>query len=365
MNKQKEKDVLRNIKDGTERDLGKSFYKYSGIDMGIGCENCHECEDCKEKREKRLRDKLQGEVYFSSPLKFNDIIDSQLDVINNCHQLEGKNKLSLKLRELFYKKTDNEEDIDLKKLEEELKKSDPKTVEKVRKKQLENIGILCVTKNNTNATMWGYYTDNKGICIEYDTTNLIFDIVIGFTSKMKKGLIDVLKEKRYLEKERDIKKRPKRTEFAKEIFNNENEIDKALEGNEYLSDLTPTEKKYFVQNIYVKRLWGKEVKYINNSTLDEVKPNLFEDKSKEKISGKYFAKEEFWEHEQEYRFILSLGGGTTVKLRKGTIKSITFGANTSEKKINYCRKYIDNDVVINKIVVENNRLKAEPYELGK
>lgn len=347
-----------NIKDGTERDLGESFYKYSGIDLGWSCNECMNCIHSEAHRENRLFDKLQGEVFFSSPLKFNDIIDSQLDVVNNSNELDD-DKLLLKLNELFYK--ENEEIGYINDLKNKLKESDYETVKKAREKQLENIGILCFTTDNTNATMWGYYTDNQGICIEYNTNNLIFDIVTGFASKMNSNLINVLKDKNYLKENRDIRTRKKRTEFAKEIFNDEKEIVKALKKNKTLSLLTSKEQKYFIQNLYVKRLWGKKVKYCKKSALDNVKPNLFENKKTRKISGKYFAKEKFWEHEQEYRFILSLGGGAAVKLRKGTIKSITFGANTSKETINYCRKYIDNDVVINKIVVKNNRLKAEPY----
>lgn len=88
-------------KDDIEKNIGTSFYKYSAIDLGMGCENCSECEKCEQKRRMRLQRKLEGEVYFSSPLDFNDIIDSQLKTHYNM-DLESKRSV-LKLRELFHK----------------------------------------------------------------------------------------------------------------------------------------------------------------------------------------------------------------------------------------------------------------------
>ena len=82
------------------------MYKYSGIDIDLGCYNCCECYSCRNKRNERNErtlNKLQGEVYFASPLKFNDIIDSQLEVTNNTSDAFNNDdcKLELKLKEIF------------------------------------------------------------------------------------------------------------------------------------------------------------------------------------------------------------------------------------------------------------------------
>lgn len=346
-----------NLKDNTEEDLVKSLYKYSGIDMGPNCCECYECKDCVNKRNKRIKDKLQGEVYFSTPLVFNDIIDSQLKVKNNAKDLTD-NELSLKLREIY-----SDTDIkDISNVKKELKNpTDNETVKLVRKEQLEKLGIACFTTDNVNATMWGYYTNNTGVCIEYDTTNLIYDIITSFASQMSKELTELLIKKKYTIESRDKKSKPKRTVYARTIFHDEKEIVKSLENNSILSNLEPNEQKYFVQNLHTKRLWGKKVTYHSKENLDKIEPNLFENKKSSKISGKYFAKDEFWKHEQEYRFILSLGGRKAIELRQDTIKSITIGANASKETIQKIKENVSKDIPIYKIVVENNRLTVSPY----
>lgn len=353
-------DQEKDIKDNTEEDLEGSLYKYSRINMESNCCKCFECNDCKKernKRNKRVESKFQGEVYFASPLEFNDIIDSQLEVNNNASCFND-DKLSLKLRELF----SDVDDKVISDINNKLKESNySDTVKQVREEQLKKTGILCFTTNNVNATMWGYYADNKGVCIEYDTNNLIYDIITNFASEMSKELTELLIEKKYTVKNRDIESKPNRTEYARKIFNNEKEIVESLKKNSVLSRLEPKKQKYFVQNLHTKRLWGKKVVYHIKDDINKIKPNLFENKKTRKIFGKYFAKDEFWKHEQEYRFILSLGGGETIKLRQGTIKSITFGANTSNETIKKIKKILRKDIEIYKIVVENNSLKASPY----
>ncbi|ASN59349.1 hypothetical protein CG419_01340 [Latilactobacillus curvatus] len=343
-------------KDDVEEFPGKSFYKYSEMDLGPSCNECFECVDCRKKRKERMKNKLGGEVYFSSPLDFNDIIDSQLEVENNVNSLDEK-KLYLKLKELFYDADDNIEDIS-----QELKKSNySEVVQKVYKKQLEKIGILCFTVKNTNAAMWGYYSNNRGICIEYDTENLMYDITTNFAAQMSESLTRfLLEEKEYSKKDRDKGSKPNRTKYAKKIFKNEEEIVASLKENQVLTVLPAMQQKHFVQNLYVKRLWGRKVSYYKNYDIQRVKPSLFEKKDEKNVSGKYFVKDEFWKHEQEYRFILSLGGKKAIQLREGTVKSITFGANISNESIEKIKENINSKVNLYKIIVINNQLKAIP-----
>lgn len=332
----------------------------------MDCKNCSECESCKQKKEKRLQDKLQGEVYFSSPLDFNDILGSQLESNYNNNDIDT-NRFILKLRELFYKEIE-ETGINL--IDEyirnfdKIKNGNKEIIENLRKKQLENTGILCFTDNNTNATMWGYYADNTGICIEYDTRNLIFDIVTDLVSKMSPDLTNLLIEKKYNKSDRDISTKPKRTQFAKEIFCDKTEVSKSIKNNKVLLDRTAEERVFFVQNVYTKRLWGRKVQYCSSSELTKIKSSLFDNKTELKITGKYFTKNEFWQHENEYRFILSLGGRKVIKLREKTIKSITFGYNTEIKVMNNIKEIINksqfgNSIKFKKINVENNNLIAK------
>ena len=123
--------------------------------------------------------RLTGEVYFSSPLKFNDPLDSQLDVKNNTKDF-SEEWLSDKLFELGY----NTSEIISKIIELRSAHGIEAVVTEVHKKQLEKLGILCLSENNINPIMWSYYTNNEGYCIEYDTTNLLQDIVVDFVDKI-------------------------------------------------------------------------------------------------------------------------------------------------------------------------------------
>ena len=38
----------------------------------------------------------------------------------------------------------------------------------IRKKQIENVGIICLTNTPLSILMWAYYAENEGYCIEYD-----------------------------------------------------------------------------------------------------------------------------------------------------------------------------------------------------
>ena len=96
--------------------------------------------------------RLTGEVYMATPFDFNDPCDCQRDVINNAVQREsvkGSGWLLRKLVELNYSKA--EASIRAKSLlVDDTYKYD------VYKRQLERVGILCLTPNHADTLMWGY-----------------------------------------------------------------------------------------------------------------------------------------------------------------------------------------------------------------
>ena len=125
--------------------------------------------------------RLKGEVYLSNAIEFNDPLDCRIDVVNNTQEKEKgfviDGWLDHKLRELNFRGKSNREEIANKLLID-----DRETVQMVWQRQLERMGILCLTPEIDNILMWGYYTGNKGFCIEYNTENLIHDIVIGYVT---------------------------------------------------------------------------------------------------------------------------------------------------------------------------------------
>ncbi|MCC4121073.1 hypothetical protein [Lactococcus lactis] len=345
-------------KDNIEDDLPDSFYKYYALDNEKQCE-CRECDACKASRDSILEGRLKGNVYFSTPLNFNDLIDSQLKVQNNFQKMDPI-KLKLKLKELYYRGEElSDEEIEQKENILSMNSNNEKLLKKLHQKQLENTGILCFTKSCTNANMWGYYANNNGFCVEYDTTHLIYDIILDFAVCMDEKLINLLIKKDYLLKDRDIDSLPKRTRFAQEVFNSKNEIREYLNQNSTFKKLKLSNEEVtaFVQNLYIKRLWGRNVEYKTRKKIERLYPTIIEDKLSKKVIGKYFIKEKFWEHENEYRFILSLGGSTVINLRPETIKSITFGKKTKCEVISKIKEIIPKGIKIKQIDIgEKNKL---------
>ena len=93
-------------------------------------------------------DRLSGKVFLSNPYSFNDPSDCRLGVTNNYHTMgKDKNWLADKLKEIGL---DPAKYIDL------VVADDKETVDLVWKKQLEKVGILCLSQEPTNKLLWGY-----------------------------------------------------------------------------------------------------------------------------------------------------------------------------------------------------------------
>lgn len=290
--------------------LPPQLFKYYGYDSTLN-----------EKR-------LSGEVYLATPFDFNDPCDCQRDVINNSKEKvnkKGVNWLCRKLQELGY--TDKETE----RLSISLQKDDTDKYE-VYKRQLEKVGILCLTTNHADSLMWGYYTNNEGFCIEYDVTQIIRQLVVGFVNN-----IDYVTTKQ-LFNDNNYKLKPKvRTSSLNDNYLQLAETyftiqDVELINNTFLKEQSEQEIVYFLQNIYLKRLAGSSIEYKIGP--DGSPGNLFfERDSNINATSKYFKKTTVWEHEKEFRIIISLGGKQVIKLNNNIIKSIYLGCNMKNEKI--------------------------------
>jgi len=114
---------------------------------------------CSGENEQRIEARLKGEIFFSSPLNFNDPYDCQFpDIINNtksCSIYEVKKILS-------------EECFDADVVYEKLLKGDKTTIQAVYERQAKLLGILCLTNSCEKILMWSLYAMNNGMCLEYD-----------------------------------------------------------------------------------------------------------------------------------------------------------------------------------------------------
>ena len=138
--------LRNNKKSGLER-FPNSLYKYYAYNATFN--------------ENRLR----GELFFSSPMRFNDVFDAQHEVINNSNEIGYRTAIT-RLKEIGF---NNPESI-LEKLRNKDTGDEYKMI--VRRKQIENVGILCLTNSPLNLLMWAYYGNNEGYCIEYDISKL-------------------------------------------------------------------------------------------------------------------------------------------------------------------------------------------------
>lgn len=274
--------------------------------------------------------RLKGEIYLPNALQFNDPLDCRIDVLNNTKGkvtefcLDGW--LDHKLRELNFRGKYYREDIGNKLLND-----DRETVQLVWQKQLERMGILCLTPKIDNILMWGYYTDNKGFCIEYNTENLIHDIVIGYVNALEYDITQHLYEKREYKNDPYVIKSYELLDDQKlivdryaNLFTNK---DIELITNDWLrnQENEPIEnKKNFLMNILCQRMGADSISYDAEKHTNP--PKLFLDDNKESIISKYYRKNSIWRHEKEFRITCSLGGMKLIKLCSSNwIKSIHLG----------------------------------------
>lgn len=267
------------------------------------------------------KDRLTGNVYLASPLDFNDPNDCQLEVVNNTNSISNdEDWIKGKLMGLNIS-------TDLDGIVSKLKTDDKETVEMVRKKQLENLGVLCLTQTYDNNIIWGYYTNNKGFCIEYDRELIITRLVIGFVNNLSwEKTLHLFKNKNYYcnPESRGTFADKKRIERANELFKT-SEAESLT--NDYLRDKNIDEKLCFLRNIYIKRFGGDLIKYADQNETHT--PTLFYDRNAKSLKSKYYTKSKEWENEKEYRLTFSLGGRMVINLGVDCIKSISVSCNIS------------------------------------
>lgn len=295
---------------------------------------------------KLIKKRLSGEVYLACPFDFNDPCDCQREVKNNSASrsaIKGDGWLNNKLQELGYTP---QESI---KIAKSLLLCDDKLKE-VHQKQLERVGILCLTQKFSDSLMWGYYANNEGFCIEYDTTKLLKNFVIGFVNSLDYEISRRLYENgRY-----SLEPSQRTSDLNQGLLEKANEFkvsDLKQVKNSFLNQqLNNDNKLYFIKNIFLKRVYAQSITY--NVSPDGSPSLLFFDKYDSLSLSKYFKKTQIWDHENEFRIIASLGGRKIIKLGADCIKNVYLGCNMS------------NETVVSVIhIMSNLSLKANLYKM--
>mgnify|MGYP002450740086 CR=1 FL=1 len=272
--------------------------------------------------------RLSGEVYLACPYDFNDPCDCQREVINNANDrvaTKGEDWLKQKMQELDYN------EIDSQNIAASLLNDDSK-VKEVHKKMLERLGILCLTQTQSDSLMWGYYANNEGICLEYDVSKIVRNIVIGYINKLNYRTTRYLylNDRYYqLPEQRTPLLNPSNIQSAIRIIK-ANDI--KYISNKFLEEQhNQLNVLNFMRNILLKRIYARSISY-------NVSPNgspapLFFNREDTTSETKYFKKTKTWGHEKEFRFIVSLGGRLAINIGKDCIKNIYLGCNMSNERI--------------------------------
>lgn len=299
--------------------------------------------------DKLNRKRLNGEVYLSSPLDFNDPSDCRVLPKNNVNEFAycEDGWLIGKMLEIGYD-MDKSED-----LARSLTEGDD-DLKEVHHRQLEKVGILCLTSSFEDAQMWGYYADNTGYCIEYDTKTFVKRLLLGFTNVMDYSLTKLLYDKKKYSlgfKERRAWKKAAssvetkvagnnvdvddRESFATEHFTNYFLFKKDIK-NEYLREVYDKDGGKigvlnFIRHLFVKRFVGDYVQY--KEGLDAVNPMLFFKSDNDGSKLKYFQKTDVWSHENEFRIVVSLGGRKVIGMKPDIIKNVYLGCDVPFEKV--------------------------------
>lgn len=272
--------------------------------------------------------RLTGEVYLACPYDFNDPCDCQREVINNTKAriaAKGEDWLKQKMNELDY------DDNDSQNIASSLS-NDNSRVKEVHRRMLERLGILCLTQTKADSLMWGYYANNEGLCLEYDTGKIVCNIVIGYINKMNYPTTRLL----YTNDKYAQDPASRTPALGADMIAKAETIIKKTDlkriHNRYLSEINDELSMLnFARNILLKRIYAHSIIY--NVEPDGAPSPLFFDRTDKTSETKYFKKTKTWSHEKEFRFIVSLGGRLPINIGKDCIKNIYLGCNISNERI--------------------------------
>lgn len=159
----------------------ESFYKYCPIDNITDFD-----KDSKECEEYALKNLFNCVQRFSSRTTFNDIFDTQFQLITptkaECKRLYHNSKLKGELKRQFKREYVEMYDHFFNQMPY------------LAKEMWDSYRIYCVTTDPTNNLMWGHYANcHKGFCIEWDASIMPAAKINYSTSLPKFNFFDFMK----------------------------------------------------------------------------------------------------------------------------------------------------------------------------
>jgi len=272
--------------------------------------------------ESRLHSRLTGKVFLAAPHQFNDPSDCRLGIRNNFSEL-GKDSCWLKTK-LYEIGATSEHYF------KGILMNDENIVNEVWKMQLKKVGILCLSQEASNKLFWGYYTNNRGFCVEYDAKAIKKKIVVGYVNCLDYTTTVFFAETKRFISDPYIRCSKKTKDEIDEAVNLFRDFDYGDIINPFLlSYKDNTKVANFIVNICLKRFGCGEMFYCPKDEIQTQSPKLFFNGDESEIIAKYYTKTQDWKNEKEFRIVASLGGGMLADLGKDVVKSIRLGCNIS------------------------------------
>ena len=118
-----------------------------------------------------MRILTDNELYFSSPLDFNDPFDCKITPSTKGTKAQWEVYLGNLLPKKFHSLPPSQIDAEVQRLLNTKRHLDPVFHEEIQQNAIDrhkNTGVLCLSGKNDNILMWSHYADNhRGLCIEF------------------------------------------------------------------------------------------------------------------------------------------------------------------------------------------------------
>lgn len=126
---------------------------------------------------------LDGEIFFSSPLDFNDPFDCNISI--DYSNLQNNHELQLKFFNSFVDRhnknfTHQQKLAEVNRLITEGRFNDPVWIEwqaKTTRRQLgQDLGVFCLTRSKDNILLWSHYANShRGFCVGFESKQLFYE----------------------------------------------------------------------------------------------------------------------------------------------------------------------------------------------
>jgi len=136
----------------------------------------------------------KNEIYFASPLNYNDPFDTKIAYIfYGPHQ--NKAEYLAKLCKRYYPGKSTKEIREFANKPSMHKVFVNRASSSADKNLREHVGIFCLSEINNNTLMWSHYTDShKGFCLEFSTRTSFFQKTSKIIYQKELPIYNILKE---------------------------------------------------------------------------------------------------------------------------------------------------------------------------